>query len=149
MVAPWTLGRGVLCSSLAKGVVRGDLQQVTFPQFNLMLMKISKSLTSKGEDTIVCFVYPPPAPGEVSGYSDSDSMSEIENVLLPYIESYKYFFIMADLNARTSIEVEISDFDHDQIATDQYDIDNDVLNYLNNVQELQSHGILLYKKSQD
>ena len=95
---------------------------------------------------IVCFVYLPP---EGSDYSDCDSMSEIENVLLPYIESCKYFFIMGDLNARIGTEVEFSDFDFDQIATDQYGIDNDVVNYLNNVQELQSHGIPLHRKSQD
>ena len=74
-------------------------------------------------------------------------MSEIENVLLPYIESCKYFFIRGDLNARTGTEVEFSDFD--QIETDQYGIDNDAVNYLNNVQELQSHGIPLHRKSQD
>ena len=112
----------------------------------LMLMKISKSLTAKDEDMIVCFVDLPP---EGSDYSDSDSMSETENVVLPYIESCKYFFIMGDLNARTGTEVEFSDFDFDQIATDQYGNDNDVVNYLNNVQELQSHAIPLHRQSQD
>ena len=112
----------------------------------LMLMKISKSFTSKDEDMIVCFVY---LPHEGSDYSDSDSMSEIESVLLPYIESCKHFFIMGDLNARTGTEVEFSDFDFDQIAIDQYGIDNDVVNYLSNVQKLQSHGIPLHRKSQD
>ena len=97
-----------------------------------MLMKIPKSLTSKDEDMIVYFVY---LPTEESDYSDSDSMSEIENVLLPYVESCKYFFIMGDLNARTGTEVEFSDFDFDQIATDQYGIDNDVVNYLSNILE--------------
>ena len=33
-------------------------------------------------------------------------MSEIESVLLPYIENCKYFYIMGDLNACTSNSAE-------------------------------------------
>ena len=69
----------------------------------LMLLKISHVLTAKDQDSFIAFVYLPP---EGSDYSNNDSMSEIESVLLPYIENCKYFYIKGDLNARTSNSAE-------------------------------------------
>ena len=72
---------------------------------------------------------------------NSDSFSEIETLLLPYIDSSKYLYIMGDINARTGTYTEHTELDLDQIATEQYGIDDDVINYLNSGQTLQNHGI--------
>ncbi|MEW8546901.1 MAG: reverse transcriptase family protein, partial [Candidatus Thiodiazotropha sp.] len=112
----------------------------------LMLLKISHVLTTKDQDLFIAFVYLPP---EGSDYSNNDSMSEIESVLLPYIENCKYFYIMGDLNARTSNSTEYFEIEIDSISTEQYGIDDDVISYMNNVQELQNHKINLSRQSQD
>ena len=44
---------------------------------------------------------------------------------------------------------EHTEFDLDQIATEQYGIDDDVINYLNNGQTLQKNGIKCIRNSQD
>ena len=112
----------------------------------LMLIKIDRRLISKDEDMYISFVYLPP---EGSDYSNSDSFSEIETLLLPYIDSSKYLYIMGDINARTGTCAEHTEFDLDQIATEQYGIDDDVINYLNNGQTLQNQGIKCIRNSQD
>ena len=64
----------------------------------LMLIKISSSASATDRDTCIAFTYLPP---EGSDYSDNDSFTEIETVLLPYIDSCNHFYIMGDTNART------------------------------------------------
>ena len=78
-----------------------------------MLMKLAKRLISKDEAMYISFVYLPP---EGSDYSNSDSFSEIETLLLPYIDSNKYLYIMGDLNARIGTYTEHTEFDLDKIA---------------------------------
>ena len=112
----------------------------------LMLLKISHVLTAKDQDSFIAFVYLPP---EGSDCSNNDSMSEIESVLLPYIENCKYFYIKGDLNARTSNSAEYLEIEVDSLSTEQYGIDDDVISYMNNVQELQNHKISLLRQSQD
>ena len=111
-----------------------------------MLIKIAKRLISKGEDMYISFVYLPP---EGSDYSNSDSFSEIETLLLPYIDSSKYLYTMGDIDARIGTYAEHTEFDLDQIATEQYGIDDDVINYLNNGQTLQNHSIKCTRKTLD
>lgn len=112
----------------------------------LTAIKISKTLVSREEDIIIAFVYLPP---EGSNYSNNESLLEIEMVLLPYIDSYRYFYLMGDLNARTGTCNEYLEFDIDRVSIEQYGIDDDVIAYMNNVQELQNHGIACVRKSQD
>ena len=112
----------------------------------LMLLKISHVLTAKDQDSFIAFVYLPP---EGSDYSNNDSMSEIESVLLPYIENCKYFYIKGDLNARTSNSAEYLEIEVDSLSTEQYGIDDDVISYMNNVQELQNHKLSLLRQSKD
>ena len=89
-------------------------------------------------DICIAFAYLPPGG---SGYSDNDSFSEIETVLLPYIDSCKHFYIMGDLDARSGTTPEYTEFDIDSVTSQQYGIDDDVMNYLNNGNELQTHRI--------
>ena len=86
-----------------------------------MLLKISLVLTAKDRDSFIAFVCLPP---EGSDYSNNDSMSEIESVLLPNIENCKYFYIMGDLNARTSNSTEYLEIEVDSVSTEQYGIDD-------------------------
>ena len=88
-------------------------------------MKLAKRLISKDEAMYISFVYLPP---EGSDYSNSNSFSEIETLLLPYIDSNKYLFIMGDLNARIGTYTEHTEFDLDKIAIEHYGVDNDVIN---------------------
>ena len=55
--------------------------------------------------------------------------------MLPYIENCKYFSIIGDLNARTSNSAEYLEIEIDSVSTAQYRIDDDVIRYMNNVQE--------------
>ena len=56
-----------------------------------MLMNISSSTSAMDRDTCNAFTYLPP---EGSDYSDNDSFfSEIETILLPYIDTCKHFYI--------------------------------------------------------
>ena len=114
----------------------------------LMLIKISSSTSTTDRDIHVCiaFAY---LPTEGSDYSDNDSFSEIETVLLPYIDSCKHFYIMGDLNARTGTTPEYTEFDIDRVTFQQYSIDNDVMNYLDNGNELQTHRISRLRVSRD
>ena len=93
------------CSSCEKHckVCRSEMARIT-------------RLISKDEDMYISFVYLPP---EGSDYSNSDSFSEIETLLLPYFDSSKYLYIMGDINARTGNYAEHTEFDLDQIATEQ------------------------------
>lgn len=95
---------------------------------------------------LISFVYLPP---EGSDYSTNDSLSEIELTLLPYLETCKYFYMMGDLNARTGTSLEYAEFSLDHVATEQYGIDDDVISYLNNAQELRNYGIECARKSKD
>ena len=54
---------------------------------------------------------------------------------------------MGDINAHIGTYGEHTEFDLDQIATEQYGIDDDVINYLNSGQTLQNHGIKCTRKS--
>ena len=55
----------------------------------LLLMNISSSTSAMDRDTCIAFTYLPP---EGSDYSDNDSFfSEIETILLPYIDTCKHF----------------------------------------------------------
>ena len=112
----------------------------------LMLIKISSSTSTTDRDICIAFAYLPP---EGSDYSDNDSFSEIETVLLPYIDSCKHFYIMGDLNARTGTTPEYTEFDIDRVTFQQYGIDDDVMNYLNNGNELQTHKISRLRLSRD
>ena len=112
----------------------------------LMLLRISKTFTLKDDDVCIVFVYLPP---EGSDYSNNDSLSEIESDLLPFVESCRYFYVIGDLNARTGTTSEFLEFNLDQMTIDQYGIDNDVIGYLNNVQELKNHGISCHRISED
>lgn len=57
--------------------------------------------------------------------------------------------MMGDLNARTGTSSEYVEFSLDSVATDQYGIDDDVISYLNNAQELRNYGIQGERNSQD
>ena len=48
---------------------------------------------------------------------------------------------MGDLNARTGTTPEYTEFNIDHVTFQKYNIDNDVMNYLNNGNELQTHNI--------
>ena len=61
-------------------------------------------LISKDEDMYISFVYLPP---EGSDYSNSDSFSELETLLLPYIDSSKYLYIMGDIKAAYSVTFDL------------------------------------------
>ena len=76
-------------------------------------------------------------------------MSVIESVLVPYIENCKNFYIMDDLNARTSNSAEYLEIKVDSVNTEHNGSDDDVISYMNNVQELQNHKISLLRQSQD
>lgn len=56
---------------------------------------------------------------------------------------------MGDLNARTGTSPEYTEHTLDQVASDQYGINDDVISYINNFQELQNHGFECERKSQD
>ena len=56
---------------------------------------------------------------------------------------------MGDLNARIGTYIEHTEFNLDKIAIEQYGIDDDVINYLNNGQTLQNHAIKSVRMSQD
>ena len=111
-----------------------------------MLIKISSSASATDRDTCIAFTYLPP---EGSDYSDNDSFTEIETVLLPYIDSCNHFYIMGDTNARTGTTPEYTDFVIDRVTLQQYGIDDDVMNYLNNGYELQTHNISRSRVSRD
>ena len=83
----------------------------------LMLMKLSSSFSTTDRDMCIVFVYLPP---EGSVYSDIDSFSEIETVLLPYMNSCKYFLIMVDLNTRVGTTVEYTEYVMDRVTFQQY-----------------------------
>ena len=97
-------------------------------------------------DICIAFAY---LPTEGSDYNDDDRFSEIETVLLPYIDSCKKIYIIGDLNARTGTTPEYTEFDIDRVTFQQYSIDNDVMNYLDNGNELQTHRISRLRVSRD
>lgn len=112
----------------------------------LMILKISNLLYNSLDDTIISFVYLPP---EGSYYSDSDSLLEIERDLLPFIENTNYFYFIGDCNARVGTSPEFNIFDINHSTAECYEMDNDVLNYLNNAYELSIQGIQLSRNSMD
>ena len=56
---------------------------------------------------------------------------------------------MGDLNARTGTTPEYTEFNIDNVTFQKYNIDNDVMNYLNNGNELQTHNISRVRTSCD
>lgn len=112
----------------------------------LMVLKISRYKSNCNNDLFITFVYLPP---EGSDYSNSDSITEIEQELLPIIENSKYFYFMGDCNARVGAIPEYNHFNINHSTAEHLGIDDDVIRYLNNVNELSSHGIPLTRNSSD
>ena len=88
-------------------------------------------------------------PPEGSGYSNPDSILDLENEILPLFNLCKHLYVMGDFNARTGTVAEFADFDLSHANADYYGIDDSTINFINNAHELCTNSIPLLRKSQD
>ena len=107
-----------------------------------MWVCIDKRLTD--EYLILGIVYVPPSQ---SRFYNDDELSKLENEIMSVCSSNKYVVISGDINARTA---KLQDYVKlDQYFSDMFHFDDDVANFFDKTEILESLNIPLERSSRD
>ena len=110
----------------------------------IMWVCIDKRLTDTEENLILGIVYVPPSQ---SRFYNDDELSKLQNELMSVCSSNKYVVISGDINARTA---KLQDYvTLDQYFSDMFHFDDDVANFFDKTEILESLNIPLERSSRD